>query len=54
MPIKTCRDCKKEFEAKSGFNPKYPRKYCDKCSKERKKAYANIYSVSAEDCEDDD
>ena len=25
---------------------------CDKCSKERKKAYANIHNISAKDCED--
>jgi hypothetical protein len=52
MPIKTCRDCKKEFEAKSSYNSRYPRKYCDKCSKERKKSYANIHNISAKDCEE--
>jgi hypothetical protein len=51
MPIKTCRDCKKQFEAKS--NSRYPRKYCDKCSKERRKAYEDIHLVSASDCEED-
>lgn len=50
---RTCRDCKKEFEAKTSFNSRYPRKYCDKCSKERKKAYASIYSIKAGDCEDE-
>jgi len=54
MAIKICRDCKKEFEQKYNYNPKYRQKYCDKCSKQRKKDYANIYSVNAEDCEDDD
>jgi len=51
MPIKTCRDCKKEFEAKS--NSRYPRKYCDKCSKERKEAYEDIHNVRVGDCEDE-
>ena len=51
MTIKTCKECKKEFEA--GFNSKYPRKYCDKCSKQRKKDYDNLYSVKFEDCDDD-
>lgn len=52
MPTKICRDCKKEFQVKSNFGSKYPRKYCDKCSKERKKAYANIHNIKAEDCEE--
>lgn len=52
MTIKVCRDCKKEFEAKS-TNQNYPKKYCDRCSKERKKAYANIHNVSAGDCEEE-
>jgi len=54
MVIKTCKDCKKEFEAKPSYNPKYQRKYCDKCSKERKKAFADIHNISADDCEDCD
>jgi len=45
-----CKDCKKEFVA--NINPRYPRKYCDKCSKERKKAYENIHEIKIEDCED--
>jgi hypothetical protein len=52
MVKKICRDCKKEFEIVS-FNSRYPRKYCDKCSKERKKAYDNIHTLSAADCEDE-
>lgn len=48
--MKTCRDCKKEFEAKS--NSRYPRRYCDKCSKERKKAYESIHLIKAGDCEE--
>jgi hypothetical protein len=52
MAIKTCRDCKKEFEAKS-TNSRFPKKYCDKCSKERKESYADIHNVKAGDCEDE-
>ena len=52
MAIKICRSCKKEFEAKPHYNPKYVKKYCDKCAKERKKSYADIHNVTAEDCED--
>jgi len=47
---KTCKDCGKEFEAP--LNSRYPRKYCKKCSKARKKAYENIHLISAEDCEE--
>jgi hypothetical protein len=50
MTIKKCKDCGKEFEQKP--SARYPRKYCDKCSAERKKDYENIYTVKAEDCED--
>lgn len=53
MAKKICRDCKKEFETKSNFNSRYVKKYCDKCSKERKEAYADIHNVSADDCEDE-
>lgn len=53
MSKKICKDCKKEFEAKYSFNTKYARLYCDKCSKERKKAYENIHNIKAEDCEDE-
>ncbi len=52
MPKKICRDCKKEFETKA--SARYPRKYCDKCSKERKKAYESIHLVKIEDCEDEE
>jgi hypothetical protein len=48
---KTCRDCKKEFEQK--VTARFPRKYCDKCSAERKKAYEDIHLLSASDCEDE-
>ncbi|MEK6885389.1 MAG: hypothetical protein AABX17_00300 [Nanoarchaeota archaeon] len=53
MVTKICRDCKKEFEAKSNFNKQYVRKYCDKCAKERKKSYENIHTVCASDCDDE-
>ena len=48
--IKKCKDCGKEFEQKS--NSRYPRKYCDKCSAERKKAYEDIHLISADECEE--
>ncbi len=50
MVMKSCKDCGKEFEQKK--TARYPRKYCDKCSAQRKKDYANIHLVRAEDCED--
>lgn len=53
MAKKICRECKKEFEAKPNYFSKYPRKYCDKCSKERKKAYEDIHNVTMDDCEDE-
>jgi len=46
---KKCNDCGKEFEYIKG---KYDRKYCDKCSKQRKKDYENLHLVEFEDCED--
>jgi len=45
-----CKDCKKEFVTKA--NSRYPRKYCDKCSAQRKKDYENIHLIKIEDCED--
>lgn len=50
MVLKKCKDCGKEFEAVE--NQRYPRKYCDKCSAERKKAYEKIHLVTADECED--
>lgn len=50
MVMKACRDCKKEFEQNK--NLRYPRKYCDKCSAERKKAYENIHEISIDECEE--
>lgn len=49
MKTKACKDCGKEFEFTPG---KYERKYCKKCSEQRKKDYENLYKVKAEDCED--
>ncbi len=45
-----CKDCNKTFEVNP--NARYPRKYCDTCSKERKEAYAKIGEIKFEDCED--
>jgi len=45
-----CKDCGKVFELK--YKGKYKRKYCDKCSNQRKKDYENIYLIKAEECED--
>ena len=47
-----CRDCKKEFVLKK--KGRYARKYCDKCSKQRKKDYENLYKVKFEDTVDED
>jgi len=49
MVIKNCRDCGKEFEQKE--KSRYPRKYCDKCSKARKKAWGDVHLITAEECE---
>lgn len=46
-----CKDCGQEFETMQ--NSRYMRKYCDKCSLERKKAYDNIDKVKFEDCDDE-
>jgi len=51
MLIKKCRDCGKEFEAKP--NSRYPRKYCDKCSAERKKAWDDVHLITIDECEDE-
>ena len=45
-----CKDCGKKVIVK--VNARFPRKYCDKCSAQRKEAYENIDQVSIEDCED--
>ena len=46
-----CKDCGEEFETMQ--NSRFIRKYCDKCSIERKKAYDNIDKVKFEDCDDE-
>lgn len=46
-----CKDCNKEFDADT--KSRYYRKYCDKCSKQRKKDYEKIHMISAEDCEEE-
>jgi hypothetical protein len=51
VKIIKCHDCGKEFE--SGEKTRYKRKYCNKCSKKRKKEYENLYTVKFEECEDD-
>ena len=48
---KKCFQCKKEFEYKPG---KYERKYCDSCSKERKKMWDNQWKVKFEDLDGED
>ena len=49
----TCKDCGKEFEVKV-INPRFKRKYCDKCSKARKKAWDEQWKVKIEDFDDED
>ncbi len=52
MKKKKCKDCGKEFE----INPRarFPRKYCDKCSKRRKEEWEKIHTIKFEDCDDED
>ena len=45
-----CGDCGKEFTYK--VHPRYTRKYCDACSKERKKAWNERWKMKFEDGED--
>ena len=49
--IKNCKDCNKEFEQKE--KSRYPRKYCDKCSAQRKKDYEKIHMITADECDDE-
>jgi len=49
MVEKKCKDCGKEFEVLQ--YSRYPRKYCKKCSKARKKAYENVHLITADECE---
>ena len=50
MEEKKCKDCGKKFEIKK--KSRYPRKYCDKCSAQRKKDYENLYKVTADECDE--
>ena len=43
----TCFECKKEFTY--NYNPRYKRKFCDKCSAERKKAWGERHLMKYED-----
>jgi len=45
-----CKDCGKEIEVAP--RARYERKYCPKCSKERKAAYENLHEIEFEDCDD--
>ena len=47
-----CRDCGKIVEVNP--NARYARKYCDKCSKQRKKDYENLYTVTADECDEEE
>lgn len=48
---KICKDCGKTFEVVK--KTRYERKYCDDCSKKRKKDYENLYTVKFDECDDD-
>jgi len=50
MKSKECGECGRKF--KPPEDSKYSRKYCDKCSKQRKKDYENIHLITAEECEE--
>ncbi len=51
MTERKCLDCGKIFEdnTKKG---RYPKRYCPKCSAQRKKDYENIHLIKSEDCEE--
>lgn len=51
MEVKNCKECGKEFNPPE--DSKYKRSYCDKCSKQRKKDYKNIYLITADECEEE-
>jgi hypothetical protein len=51
MKKQKCKECGKSFEV-SPF-ARYPRKYCDSCSKKRKKLWDNQWKIKFEDCEDE-
>jgi len=47
-----CKDCGKEFELKT--TGRYARKYCEKCGKQRKKDYDNLWRAKIGDGGDED
>ena len=49
--IQKCKECGKEFETPP--KARFERKYCPKCSAQRKKDYENLYMVSADECDDE-
>lgn len=51
MKKQKCLDCKKEFEVSP--NARFARKYCNDCSKKRKKMWENQWKVKFEDLPDD-
>lgn len=52
MVTKLCADCKKNsFEVVP--HARFVRKYCEKCSKARKKAWDERWKVKFEDLEDE-
>jgi len=48
---KACKDCGKKFDFDT--HARYPRKYCKKCSAERKKAWDNQWKVKYTPDDDD-
>tara|TARA_Y100000310_G_C20372712_1_gene664264 strand:- start:296 stop:463 length:168 start_codon:yes stop_codon:yes gene_type:complete len=49
---KKCLNCKKSFEVNP--NARFVRKYCEKCSAEKKKMWDNQWKLKIEDFPDDD
>ena len=49
--IKKCLSCKTEFEAIP--RARFTRRYCEKCSKKRKKMWDNQWKIKYEDLPDD-
>ena len=52
MKTKKCLECKEEFEVNP--NARFIRKYCDVCSKKRKKMWDEQWKVKFEDFDDED
>jgi len=51
MELKVCEECSRKF--KPPEKSKYKRKYCNKCSKKRKKDYQNIHLITVDECEEE-